>query len=96
MSHGPLLGRSQFRLCLRIDYDLAEATRLSQCRLCGGPLHVSNFLRKPRGLGFAPAEEERRRLSFCCGREGCRARSTPPSVRFLGRRMYVAWRRSSC
>lgn len=30
------------------------------------------------------------RFSFCCGREGCRARTTPPSVRFFGRRWYLA------
>lgn len=29
------------------------------------------------------------RLSLCCSREGCRRRSTPPSVRFLGRRVYA-------
>jgi hypothetical protein len=28
------------------------------------------------------------RLSFCCGEEGCRKRTTPASVRFLGRRVY--------
>ncbi len=28
------------------------------------------------------------RFSFCCDR--CRKRSTPPSVRFLGRRVYLA------
>jgi hypothetical protein len=28
------------------------------------------------------------RWSFCCGQEGCRKRATPPSVRFLGRRVY--------
>jgi len=30
------------------------------------------------------------RLSFCCSREGCRKRVTPPSVRFLGRKVYLA------
>ena len=30
------------------------------------------------------------RLSFCCDREGCRKRVTPPSVRFLGRKVYLA------
>jgi hypothetical protein len=29
------------------------------------------------------------RLSFCCAREGCRKRHTPPSLRFLGRRVYL-------
>ena len=37
----------------------------------------------------AAAEAFERRFSLCCGREGCRRRSTPPSVRFLGRRVYV-------
>jgi hypothetical protein len=29
------------------------------------------------------------RFSLCCGREGCRKRATPPSLRFLGRRVYL-------
>jgi len=29
------------------------------------------------------------RFSLCCGRDGCRRRATPPSVRFLGRRVYL-------
>ncbi|MGH8654001.1 MAG: hypothetical protein ACREYE_18360 [Gammaproteobacteria bacterium] len=29
------------------------------------------------------------RLSFCCAKEGCRRRTTPPSVRFLGQRIYL-------
>jgi hypothetical protein len=28
------------------------------------------------------------RHSLCCGREGCRRRTLPPSVLFLGRRVY--------
>ena len=31
----------------------------------------------------------RKRASYCCGVEGCRTRATPPSVRFLGRRVYL-------
>jgi hypothetical protein len=30
-----------------------------------------------------------RRTSFCCHRDGCRERATPPSVVFLGRRVYA-------
>jgi hypothetical protein len=30
------------------------------------------------------------RESLCCEREGCRKRTTPPSLRFLGRRVYLA------
>lgn len=40
-----------------------------------------------------PAElhaEYGRRESLCCAREGCRRRTTPPSLRFLGRRVYLA------
>ena len=37
----------------------------------------------------AAAEAFGRRFSLCCGRDGCRHRATPPSVRFLGRRVYV-------
>ena len=29
------------------------------------------------------------RLSLCCAREGCRRRTTPASVRFLARRVYL-------
>jgi hypothetical protein len=29
------------------------------------------------------------RHSFCCAEDGCRKRTTPPSVRFLGRKVYL-------
>ena len=35
------------------------------------------------------AELWSKRLSLCCAQAGCRRRSTPPSVRFLGRRVYA-------
>src|SRR5208283_4581606 len=35
-------------------------------------------------------KEQRLRLSFCCDRDGCRKRATPPSVRFLGPKVYLA------
>lgn len=34
---------------------------------------------------------EAKRDSFCCAQEGCRRRSTPESVRFLGRRIYAGF-----
>ena len=70
-----------------IDQDLAETTRQKACP-CGGRLHRANFPRKPRGSDALP-EQYRYRLSFCCDRDGCRKRSTPPSVRFLGRKVYL-------
>jgi hypothetical protein len=30
------------------------------------------------------------RQSYCCAREGCRGRTTPPSLRFLGPKVYLA------
>ncbi|NND92934.1 MAG: hypothetical protein HKN42_18905 [Granulosicoccus sp.] len=29
------------------------------------------------------------RFSYCCEKDGCRKRCTPPSVRFLGRKVYL-------
>ena len=73
-----------------VDEAILARARLEKCRLCGGPLHRGDFGRKPRGGIFAGAAEAlTRRFSLCCGREGCRQRATPPSVRFLGRRVYV-------
>jgi hypothetical protein len=71
------------------DTQLAQKCREEGCRFCGGALHQAHYPRKPRGLAEAQ-EGESLRHSFCCGREGCRRRHTPPSVRFLGRRVYVA------
>jgi hypothetical protein len=73
---------------LRIDRDLAAAERAGGCPACGGRLDVADYLRKPRGgPAVLPAEYERR-FSFCC--DACRRRVTPPSVRFFGRRVYLA------
>jgi len=81
-----------YELLLRVDVDLAREAQKGRCEHCGGPLHVSNFPRKPRGeeLPETLGARYEERLSFCCGREGCRRRTTPPSVRFLGRRVYLA------
>ena len=73
---------------LAIDEDLAETTRKQGCA-CGGRLHCANYLRKPRGTAAQLPEPERLRHSFCCDRDGCRKRVTPPSVRFLGRKVYL-------
>jgi hypothetical protein len=78
-----------FSLLLDVDGDLAAQARTAGCA-CGGPLYVAHFARKPRGArGVLPPGFERR-FSFCCGRDGCRRRATPPSVRFLGRKVYLA------
>ena len=71
-----------------IDQDLAEETRKKACP-CGGRLHCANYLRKPRGTPVQLPERLCLRLSFCCDRDGCRKRVTPPSVRFLGPKVYL-------
>jgi hypothetical protein len=72
----------------RIDDDLAAKARAAGCAFCGGRLDVADYPRKPRG-GDALGDEYAWRRSFCCDGEGCRRRRTPPSVRFLGRKVYL-------
>jgi len=86
--HDVLQDPTFFRLLSRIDHEFAAETRAGRCPCCAGPLHVANYPRKPRGCPAAVREEYSRRLSFTCGR--CDARSTSPSVRFAGRRVYLA------
>ena len=71
-----------------VDQDLANSARQKACP-CGGRLHCANYPRKPRGGGDHLPEQYDYRLSFCCDRDGCRKRVTPPSVRFLGRKVYL-------
>jgi len=75
---------------LVFDRDLAAAVRAARCRRCGGALHSGSFARKPRGIPAGLGREHAERFSFCCAVDGCRARATPPSLRFLGRRVYLA------
>jgi hypothetical protein len=89
MDHRLLLTSGFWFFLLRADRDLAEIAHQKGCP-CGGRLHRANFPRKPRGGPTRDwAEEYAWRLSFCCQREGCRKRVTPPSVRFLGRKVYL-------
>jgi hypothetical protein len=78
-----------YRLLLKLDEDLASETRNKGC-FCGERLHSARFPRKPRGVPTELEAEYSTRLSFCCAREGCRKRTTPPSFRFLSRRVYVS------
>jgi hypothetical protein len=73
---------------LRFDKDIAEEARKKQCPICGGPLHQANYMRAPLGVPGTLPDEYSMRFSYCCGREGCRKRLTPPSLRFFGRRLY--------
>ena len=81
-------GASFWRLLFNIDRDLAARARQQGCP-CGGRLDCAHFPRKPQGGGRDFPKEYGYRLSFCCAREGCRKRVTPPSARFLGRKVYL-------
>jgi hypothetical protein len=84
------LGIEFFEGLTAIDEAIVARAAAERCRECGGPLYRGDYPRKPRaGLLGQLTEAFDRRFSLCCGREGCRHRATPPSVRFLGRRVYV-------
>lgn len=72
---------------VEIDRQLQQETMRRGCPWCQGALHVADHPRKPRGLPEGLEELWSRRFNTCCGR--CRRRTMPPSVRFLGRRVYV-------
>jgi hypothetical protein len=77
-----------YELLLRFDEDLARSTQAAGCGRCGGRLDRADYPRKPRGIPQEFMVAHTQRLSLCCAVEGCRRRATPPSVRFLGRRVY--------
>ena len=86
-----LLSDARFHdLLLAFDRDLANAARNAGCALCSGVLHSARYWRKPRSRGCAVDPEHDQRFSFCCAVDGCRSRATPPSLRFLGRKVYLA------
>ncbi len=87
MCHAILQDPKLYSLLLLIDQDLAAQARAAGCA-CGGALHSARYPRKPRGAPWGLLDQDRSRLSFCCAR--CRRRTTPCSVRYLGRRVYLA------
>jgi hypothetical protein len=90
MLHDLRLGVEFFALLAKLDGQIAELVAAAGCGHCGGPLYRANYERKPRGAAIgAEGEAFTLRHSLCCGREGCRKRALPPSLRFLGRRVYI-------
>ena len=84
------LVREFFEGLVSLDAAIGEKVAAAGCPFCGAPLHRGDFSRKPRWGVFAELTGAfARRFSLCCSREGCRKRATPPSVRFLGRRVYL-------
>ena len=89
MSHAIVFDPSFHQVLLEIDREAAAETRAGRCRECGGPLDAGHYARKPRGGPPGLGAEHERRFSFCCRVEGCRKRHVPPSVRFLGRKVWL-------
>lgn len=87
--HSVLRSASFLRSLLDFDLKTTALVRAGHCCHCGGPLNKADFFRKPRGVPQELEKEFSKRLSLCCGAEGCRKRTTPPSVRFLDRRVYI-------
>lgn len=91
MSHDWIADDNFFALLNAEDARTAAAVKAGGCPHCGARLDYANYPRKPRGGELGSAGEAcDRRLSLCCAREGCRRRRTPPSLVFLGRRIYLA------
>ena len=89
MYHDLVRSASFWTFLLSVDQDFANSAHQKGCP-CGGRLHRAHYPRKPRGCPRGLPAEFRYRLSFCCNRDGCRKRVTPPSARFLGRKVYLA------
>jgi hypothetical protein len=84
-----LADASFWRHLQRLDEQVAEEARGAGCPHCQGVLHGARYPRKVFGVARALlGAGYDSRLSFCCAREGCRRRTTPESVRFLGRRVF--------
>ncbi len=81
------------RFCLHlltVDFELMEQCRRQRCPRCGAALCLACWPRKPGGLPAALSPLFEVRFGLCCCAQDCRCRVTPPSVRFAGRKQYVA------
>lgn len=87
MCHAFVADSRFYQFLFRLDQEIADEVQQNGCAHCGGRLHVACYPRKPRGCALD--ESCKSRLSFCCASDGCRRRCTPPSVRFLGRKVYL-------
>lgn len=90
MSHEVVAAGELYERLRQVDERLVDEVRRSGCAHCGGRLDRADFPRKARGVPQEAEEHVERRFALCCARDGCRRRTLPPSVRFLGRRVYAA------
>lgn len=68
------------------DFLTAKSTQAAGCLFCTSHLNVSNYHRKPRAYDRPVLA-----FSFCCPSSNCRKRHSPSSIRFLGRKVYLAF-----
>lgn len=88
MSQNFIFKSSFHALNIKIDREMASIVMNKGCDHCGGKLHQAGYPRSPAGMPAEFRDLYNRRTSFCCSI--CRKRTTPPSVRFFGRRWYPA------
>lgn len=88
MSHNFLLNINFHQTLLELDHHTASEFQQKGCPYCGGQLHQAPYPRIGFGVSSSIAPLYAKRLSLCCA--GCRRRTTPPSIRFLGQRRYIS------
>lgn len=88
MYHKYFQNKSFYEFLYKTDQDLAQKTKDKNCPHCNAPVHVANYMRKPRGIEGL-SDELSLCFSFCCSQEGCRRRVMPGSTRFMG--SFVYW-----
>ena len=88
MYHSQLTDAIFYNSLLALDRIIAEQVKQSGCLFCHSNLHQSHYPRKPRGVPEGTHSDYPIRFSYCCGTDGCRKRFTPPSMRFLSRKVY--------
>ncbi len=87
----PTLARDArfYRFQLEVDRAILAEARTRVCVTCGEALHSADYQRKPRGGPPGMCEDADTRFSLCCANRECRKRHTPPSLRFLGCKVYL-------
>jgi hypothetical protein len=88
MSQNFIFNASFHLLLIAIDQELAKDIFKQGCPHCKGKLHRADYPRSPVSMLSHFRDYYDERFSFCCN--NCRKRTTPPSVRFFGRRWYPA------
>lgn len=90
MYHSQLTDAMFYNSLLALDRLIAEQVKQVGCLFCDGNLHQSHYPRKPKGVPKGTDSDYPIRFSYCCSSEGCRKRITPPSMRFLSRKVYAS------